>query len=363
MLDDHDLQLEGPDHPSPEQSGLAAIPVIVLQRRGSGLLKVLVLPALILAASVAILSYRVQAPDWRGLRPGVSLNVAQTRRTVVKPATPPEPIIVRTEPGSDLATEPEPPEDLPPPAPPPAVPPALTFHPVAKAAPAPLDLTARPGPALEPEPIASLPNPEPAPLPPAGPAAARAAWDDIQREARRKQAEIAEMNELKREVPERMRREERRQDLERLRQARSRVEADRREFQAELRTILKQFGNRSAPFIQKLSDRYGRSTQPEFTDAATKAMSELAAGDRLGRVRAGRLAGLPEPAIIDMLIQYEIRQMASRNGPRNINDALIRAAKVSLAIPLPDRSSQPVARRTSTSSRLSASGHRVGPNQ
>jgi hypothetical protein len=186
---------------------------------------------------------------------------------------------------------------------------------------------------------------------------ARAAWDDIQREARRKQAAINEMNELKQEAPERLRQEERRRDFERLRQARTQVEADRLEFQAELRTILKQFGNRSAPLIQKLSDRYGRSTQPEIADAAAKALSELSVNDRVGRVRAGRRAGLPEPSILDLLIKYEILQMASRNGPRNINDALIRAAKVSLAIPLPAPPDQPVARRVSNPTPLSDSGH------
>ncbi|MEO6810993.1 MAG: hypothetical protein ABI353_17925 [Isosphaeraceae bacterium] len=360
MLDDHDLQLEEPGNPSPEHSGPANVPVIVLQRRGSGLLRVLVLPALILAASVAILSYRVQAPDWRGLELGESPAVAQAKPTKVKRVTPAEPIIVRAESGgSESDPAPEPPADLPPPTPPSAVPPALAFHPVAKIKPSPLDLSARPEPALEPEPepIAPLPALEPDPLPPAGPAAARAAWDDIQRESRRKQAEIDKLNQLKREAPVRARLEERRRDFERLRQARTQVEADRLEFQGELRTLLKQFGSRSAPFIQKLSDRYGRSTQPEFTTAAAKAMSELAVSDRLGRIRVGRLAGLPEPSILDILIQYEIRQMASRNGPRNINDALIRAAKVSLAVPLPASSSQPVARQVSTPRPLSDSGH------
>jgi hypothetical protein len=338
MLDNPEFAVDEPAPDSPPPAGPK--PVVVIQYRDRGLRSILLPPALILLTAVAILGYREQTPDWRGLRPGA--NAAPAARPSPEPPAPaPAPIVVRVEP---RPTPPPPVEATPPPAtapeevarPEPAAPEpaAIGFDPPPAEAELPL-----PGEPKRSEAVAEQPRDRDA----AGSGRdADRAWADIRREAGRKKAEQARLEALKLRAPQIVRRELQQQAAERFFRARDAADADRAAFRAELLTVLQAQGDRAAPRIRAQCDRYGRDVLPEVRDRASLALKKIPRADRVAQIEVSRRYGLPEALILEMLAQQEARNIVARNGPRDRDEALVRSARLLVAVP-PTRP-QPVAR-------------------
>ncbi|MBX6315069.1 MAG: hypothetical protein IRY99_19465, partial [Isosphaeraceae bacterium] len=186
-----------------------------------------------------------------------------------------------------------------------------------------------------------LPENEPAPASAPGIAEAEPArpdtrqiWEDIQREALRREDERKDLEDLKRTQPLREARQLRAHAAERIAKARREALAERIAFRKELTQILRRLGSRAAPKIRELGQRYTRSTIPEIEDRVAKAYGKLPQNDYLGRIAAARHYGLPEIRILDDLARVQTLNIVARNGPRNEDDALIRAARMLLAIPV-----------------------------
>jgi hypothetical protein len=343
MQVDHDFAMDD-ERWRPGEAANSPPPLVVVQYRRRGLGSLLMPPALIVSAAAVILAYRVQAPDWRGLKPGVSPGLA--RSTTARPEPTPsrpapaeagaeaEPIVVRVE------MKPPPPAIEEPrfPPPPPIVPKAEDEAPAVPKDPTRAEVRAmnrpRPGPLIRPKLIFKLaPFAQARAAGPAPEVVAQQAWDDIRREAERKAAERAELERLKKAAPVLMQRDHRRRTVERLERARDRADADRTPFRVDLARLVELLGDRAAPRIRSLCDRYGRDTLPEIEEYVATAIGNVSRYDVRGRIEVCRRYGLPEALILEGLAQDQARDIEARDGPRDESEALVRAARALLAVP------------------------------
>jgi hypothetical protein len=161
-------------------------------------------------------------------------------------------------------------------------------------------------------------------------------WDDIRRQSEQKKAEFNRLQGMKQGLLEEDRREAEQRSIERIRQAAFQADAERARYRADLQRVLTRWGDDAAPEIKRLTERYMYDTQPEIEDGARDLLNRVSGKyRRQDRLNILRMAGMPEPRVLDYLTRLELKNLYGRNGPRNDDDALIRAARTLLASPLP----------------------------
>jgi endonuclease/exonuclease/phosphatase (EEP) superfamily protein YafD len=104
---------------------------------------------------------------------------------------------------------------------------------------------------------------------------------------------------------------------------------ERLEFRQELQLTLDQFGNNAGPAIQDLCKRHGATAPPRAASEPT-----TSSFDRRGRIRLFRAQGVPEAAIVFDLAASEARMIGARKGPRSPAEALVRASRYVLSVPV-----------------------------
>jgi hypothetical protein len=161
-------------------------------------------------------------------------------------------------------------------------------------------------------------------------------WGDIERQAAQQKEDRQRLEKMKPIWLEQDRLEAQRRLQMQIAEALKQADEDRPRFLAELKRLLDQRGNRSYTEIEDLCLRYGRDTMAQIDEKVHQVLASTAA--RLGRnqrVNLLRYYGLPETRILDYLYNAESKNITKRNGPRNQEEALMRAARQLLAVPLP----------------------------
>jgi hypothetical protein len=157
---------------------------------------------------------------------------------------------------------------------------------------------------------------------------------DIDREAREKQARLQNMQRLKPILAEEDRRQAYQRRLRQIDEELKSAEEERPRFRAELQRLLAAQGDRAAPAIRALCERSGVNVLPEIEQASNRLVQNH--GKRMRRtelINLYRDSGLREARILYDLADAESKDIGSRNGPRNEDDALIHASRQLLALP------------------------------
>lgn len=180
------------------------------------------------------------------------------------------------------------------------------------------------------------PEPEPVPLETGDVSTAdtNRILEDIIKASQAKQAELEHNNRLKGPPSRKELAQQTSERMERLRKAVVELEKERVKFHGELESLMSHKHTRLAARIRGLMEAYGKNAPPEVIDAARR-MSKRA--DRAGAAELTKLLrdiGFPEVRILDMLYKQEVRRIPERNGPRDEDDALVRASRMLLAVPL-----------------------------
>lgn len=336
MSENQDFALndEGPrPGPSPAE-GAAPPPLVVIEYR-RGISSVLAPPGLILLICLAILSYQRQTP----IRPIATAPVAAPPGTAGGPKG--QGRIIMVEPSNTgaafapiAARFGAPPTH--PPEPDPAIKPETES--VESATPG-----TEPTPAREirveppaPEPARATQPPDPPRVAHAEPEAPRPTLaenlEEIRREAERKAADLEEMESIKVES---------RGVL--IYEAFQKAQANRPAFRRELQRVLKALGKQGGPEIEKLCERYGRTTVQEIHDRVLRDLNRNAMPlSNPARVEMMRRRGLPEPMILDYLAHQLRHTINTRGGPRDSHEVRVKAAQQLLTVPLaPDLAPTP----------------------
>ncbi|MBV8677067.1 MAG: hypothetical protein JO355_07850 [Planctomycetaceae bacterium] len=388
MSDGQDFTMDAGDRETAAGPMPDPPPLVVIQYRNRGLPAVLVPPAIIVMAALAIPSFQRLTPARRSDRATALGDPARPRsgRTIL--VEPPSsgvaigPIVVRGESASPAvmtspvtaAVEAAPKvaprdEDLspfeldataglrpvePPPAPLKAAngPPPISPGPAAPGAPAGADT----GPALEAN-LGPDPNPAEAAGPPKPGRAERPAIGFKPPSSEPPDLLVppepepprAEPEPTKEEILAQIRREAAQKEADRrelearkpegrwleLVEVIKKTNAERATFHQELRQTLKDQGNRAGPAIEDLCNQYGRNTLPEIQGAVKRMLKRSAAGLTLpAKVEMMRYLGLPEPMILDYIAWGLHPALNARGGPRDENGVRVRAARALLAMPL-----------------------------
>ena len=327
-------------------------PMIIIEYRNRGLLARLSPPLLILLATVGITSYQRRAP--------VPLAAVRPSTLIPKNGPPQHELRPNQDSGPDFRpSSPNPPQS-PQASPAPlagapqgdpeavvatqAVEPKTVFEFDPSDGLRPLDKAASPintsSPNEPTQPVAqrplwgplTIPVPNAAEAPPVeGPVARREVTreevlTDIQREAEQTKEEQRQLEEFK----------PRARALIVL-EAVGRVNANRSPFRAELKQVLRAFGPKAGPEIDRVCTEFGRAMMPEtqlvFQRALRTAPKRLSRADEVNLMRA---CALPEPVILDYLAHKLHKLINTRGGPRDENDVRIKAAQLLLATPLPN---------------------------
>jgi hypothetical protein len=215
------------------------------------------------------------------------------------PAPPPEP---STDAGAETETKPEAsPPPVPEPAPAPAVAAATPAAPQAPAADA-----AEPPREAEPATVTK-----------------EQVLDDIQREAKRKEAERQRLEDLK----PRLRQFE-------VAEMHRKAEEHRASFHTALRNVLRTPGLERGQAIAALCDEYGRST-PVYVEKQVLRLlrTSYARMGHRSKVELMRTWGWPEPKILDYLAHDFDPMIGARGGPRSKDDVRVWAARLLLSLP------------------------------
>ena len=168
--------------------------------------------------------------------------------------------------------------------------------------------------------------------------ATQKAIEQIQREAEAKRIEKAEAEALVAQQP----------ALEKQREADAikAIEEDRAGFRDELRQLLSTLGEGAGPRIWELAESRYAEPPPGSEQAIAKELRRHGLKlSRSGRIALFRSHGLPEPIILSELVRDQLKAIAARNGPRDRNEAIIRAARQLLAAPAPDSFVKPASLR------------------
>jgi hypothetical protein len=147
--------------------------------------------------------------------------------------------------------------------------------------------------------------------------------NDIQAEAAEKRAELNQLRNLK---------DHARDEIEAESQART--EEDRAAFHRELMDIIKSGSRKAGQEINDLCDKYGRNYDSELRNRVFKSLGKAKGRTTREKVKMLRQFGVPEPGILDYLANTMNFSMNSRNGPRNVDEVRVVAAKQLLQIKL-----------------------------
>jgi hypothetical protein len=290
----HDFEPDPPPDGAPPAPLTEPAPRVVIQYRGRSRALVL-LPAVAVAAS--LVTFVAARRGGEGHRPD-----PPRARPAPAPvaATPAEPLVVRVAPLPRSESE-VPPETIEPPPP----------------------ETIEPAPAAETPEVAAV-KAEPPELTEAE--ATQQAMAAIRADAEQARQERADMEELRAAVPA--------IEAQAREQARQAVNARRQEFHRDLRQLIADRGNGAAQAIWDLAILADRGPDPIANREVRTVLERHGPRlDRAGRIALYRRHGLSEPAILAVLFEEQRRLMPSRKGPRNRNDAILRAAKQLLATP------------------------------
>ena len=155
---------------------------------------------------------------------------------------------------------------------------------------------------------------------------------EIQEEAERRRIERAEMARLREKIPE--------LDARRLREVRQENESRREDYRSEVQALLqREGGDAAAHAIWSLTLGDPRQGTSEAKQAIAQELERSTKRlNRSGRISLYRKHGLPEPDILVALVQEELARMPSRDGPRTPEEAVLRAARNLLTLPIVARS-------------------------
>lgn len=167
-----------------------------------------------------------------------------------------------------------------------------------------------------------------------------AVWKDIAAEAARRESEARAMEALKERAPQLERIEAERREALEAAESRQRAEADRVGFRQELQTLIRAEGRQAGAAIRQFC-MAAATDVPQSVEKVVNAQLERygAKLDRRGRVELLRSHGLPESEVLNYLATLEYKNMNARGGPRNPNEAWVRAAMRLLTIPVRPSSS------------------------
>jgi hypothetical protein len=331
---------EEPTTPAPRdaRSSGEPLPMVVIQYRSRPWRPTVLLPVLVLTGTAVIVGSQLAGPWW--LAPAAPVV---HRRPPASDAGPAGAITPMVHIRPVVIAEPPPPE---PPLPPPPpgllrLPPALAAAaeaPITELSPtpdrAPLgpgaqadDPADAPGPAV-PEPVAETAAIAP-PEPPRDPVAeTRQAFAAIREEAERKRQELGALQMLREDFP-----LIEQQDEEARRQER---EQQRGRFRAELQALLQGPDREAGRAIWDLALSAGVEPPADVQQAIARELNRKGPKlDRRGRIAVFRARGMTESEILARLVREQLRMIPSRKGPRDANDAIVRAARQLLASPVP----------------------------
>jgi hypothetical protein len=310
----------GDDPPSPQ------VPMTARRSRRWVLLP----PVLMSCVAMSVLAYRVWSPDWQGIYRMMGLRIprAIARATPVA-AAPVEMSPLMTE----LATSsPYDPSLLPPSA--------LTAR-GARRSPTRLASLDGPGTRVHPPRPDALPDDlasNAAALLAAGSPLARAgkrAWEDILKAAEDRRAARENFEALKPALEVHQALEVGSREVKEAQKQRQEVEADRDAFRAELRAIVDRLGEKAGPSIRELTQKHFVPVPPNLEKKVERALQNgVGRLDAKARLQLRRTYGLPEPLILEELAAEEMRKISARTGPRNADEAFVRAARQLLAVPI-----------------------------
>jgi hypothetical protein len=171
---------------------------------------------------------------------------------------------------------------------------------------------------------------------------AKLAWEEIRQEAEQRRAEREQMEALIPTVEAQQIVDQERGDADKTDRARQRAETDRVPYREALRKAIDRHGDDAGPTIRALAGKHVTKILDDDKKDLIRALKEHAGRlDRNGRVALYRSFGLPEASILETLALAEVRNFRARNGPKNLDDAYVRAARQLLAVPLETPSPPP----------------------
>ncbi len=150
-------------------------------------------------------------------------------------------------------------------------------------------------------------------------------WTDIEREADARQQAQAESLKLKGDRPDQLRKEAARQFVDLKRQS----DATRVAFRQALRGVMDRSGARAGQEVRRLVETMHQEV-PTDVLAQAKYLKENSAArlPRSEQLDLFRAIGLPETSLLYHLVEVETSKQRQRGGPRTMDDAWARAAKV-----------------------------------
>lgn len=294
--------------------------VVVVQYR-RGFFTSLAIPVLIMIAAGAILSHRIRIEDWPGLssfwakyskRPKLAEAAEIASSSLPTPEASPSPVIFKVVPRPV-----DPVDEVAMPAPP-----LITAAPPSDP----------PAPAPPPAPVAERVA-QVVPPPPPPPVRTEEIWEDIRRESVRKQEEARVLEGEKAvQLELDLRQSEARKAAADQRQS---IELDNRRvrFRDELRKALNDTKGRPGATIRDLCARQGVTIGSNWArePKSPKVLTTAARKERVERMREG---GASEAMIVNDLIRYEEANRMARAGAKTQEEAVIRAVRQLLAVPL-----------------------------
>jgi hypothetical protein len=318
-----DFALDGIDSPPADEAAPAA-PVVIIHYRGKRWPALLWPPALILTIAALGLVYRAKVYDWTGLAPVVRTPTAAPRPSEEPAPAEPPPLVIKVE--NDRPTAPAAAEV---PAPPPEI---VPEKPKAREV---VGFT-RPQDAAPPA-IVEAPA-----APPVRPPETKQAVEAIKQAAAEKRKDraatlalAAHIDEIEKLRQIRLRAQHAAEDQKKLEEARRAALLERPTVNNEIRRALDQQGDRAGPQIKLIMVKHGVA-QPQDRVLLGKLINQTSGRfDRRSRVQLLRSGGWSETIILEYLFEREYKNLHKRGGPRNEDDAYVRAAKQLLEVPLP----------------------------
>lgn len=148
---------------------------------------------------------------------------------------------------------------------------------------------------------------------------------DIQREAQAKQAERAELEEFKDQIP----------DIARQAAA-AEIQAQRESFVADLRNLIREKKGKAGVEIGQLHLRYNETVDPKLELQLRRLIKRFSGRTSLRtKIKALRALGLPEPRILEIAVAYVHRREHSSRCDRFEPEMYVLAARELIAAELP----------------------------
>lgn len=189
--------------------------------------------------------------------------------------------------------------------------------------------------AARPDPVAAPPQPNPDVAEPAGAVDSHEVWDDIAQAAQQKAAERAELEGMKRDLLDRDRKGAAQRKLEQTVEEIKKQDDNRRVFLADLKRLMQAGGPNLAESVRSMVDQNGGDASKLAANQPGRAKKLASSADlRHAWVKSLRRMGIAEGVILSDLERAHQLNYAARNGPRSPDEALLRAARDLLDVPV-----------------------------